>query len=107
MSNQTDDFNPKASFEKLQASIEQPDKFAKIFCDAAKTQKTIDDALKEVLRSLIKHDNDTRNSLKDILREVEKEELKSYLKKIGFGGWTILVVIITAILQSVSRKFLG
>ena len=100
-----DDFDPKGAIAKLSANFEQPDKFAEIFCTAAKTQKIIDNTLKETVRSLIQHDNETRKSIKEQLREIEAEEWRFYLRK---GGAAILVFISLAtgaILTGISRHF--
>jgi len=34
-----DNYDPRKEIEKLQANLHQPDKFAEIFCTAARTQK--------------------------------------------------------------------
>lgn len=88
-----EDYNPKALIAKLSASLEQPDKFAEIFCAAAKKQKDIDNVLKENIRSIIKDDNETRAQLKTLLREIEKEDLKLFLKK----GGNALVMLLSAL----------
>lgn len=67
-----DDFDPNEAIRKLSATIEQPDKFAEIFCTAAKTQKNIDTALKDLIKDLLQHDHVARNIIKSIIREVDK-----------------------------------
>ena len=101
-----DDYNPRKSIEKLTANLEQPDKFAKIFCEATKTQKTIDDALKVVIKSLIQHDKETRDFIKGILRELEKEDWLFVLKKFGFFGWTVIIAVISAVAGAIARGHL-
>lgn len=90
----TDDENfiPKEALRKISASLDQPDKFAEIFCTAAKTQKSIDTVLKDVLRDLLKNDEVSRSVVKDLLREVEKEDWRAFVRK-GFGGVGALILI--------------
>lgn len=104
---QNDDFDPKQAYTKISASLEQPDKFAEIFCAAAKTQKSIDTILKNNVRELLQHDNETRSEIKGMLREIEKEDWKRVVKKIGFSGWTIIVAATSAIVTLIGRHFAG
>jgi hypothetical protein len=96
----TDDYDPKQSIQELSNNLMQPDKFADIFCYAAKTQKKIDDVIKENFQETLRKDNDTINAVKRIIQDCNKEDLMSLLKKIGFGigfgVWTILTIILTA-----------
>ena len=89
--------------DKLTANFEQPHKFAEIFCKAAKQQKSIDIVLKSSIKNLLQHDKESRDSIKDVLREIEKEDLWIVLKKLGFFGWSILVLIFGILL----KKYLG
>lgn len=105
--NKQDDFSPQDTLRRLSENLEQPDKFAQIFCDAAKTQKNIDETLKLVVKNLIKNDKETIDTIKDYQRQVDKEDWKNFIKKIGATGWAIIMLIVGAILQALSRKFLG
>ena len=107
MTELNDDYNPRKSIEKLTANLEQPDKFAEIFCQAAGKQKAIDEVLQKVIKSLIEKDHSTREMLKVLLREVDREDLRNYVRKIGTPVWTIILLALGAILQALSRKYLG
>ena len=102
-----DNADPKDAVRILKANLEQPHKFAQIFCEAAKSQKPIEDAIKKVIRKLLKEDKETTESVKKIQRDVNKEDWKLIIGKIGFGSWTIMVIILTIVLQSLSKKILG
>jgi len=95
-----------ATVERLTASLEQPDKFARIFCDAVKTQKTMDDALKDVMRNLMKHDKDARYFIKEIVKEFEKESLWASTKKFGFAIWTLFVAAFGVIISPIITHLL-
>lgn len=100
-----DEFEPKAAFRKISASLDQPDKFAEIFCSAAKTQKNIDTTLKDIMRDLLKNDRESRELVKDMLREVEKEDWKFFIKKSGGIVWTLGSIAFGAVLTAVLRLF--
>jgi ferritin len=91
-----EDFNPDQTIKRIDRTLNQPDKFAELFCNAAKTQRIIDAALKEIVSELIKKDSDTKEHLKSLVREVEKEDFRAFLRKVGFAGWTLLVAAFSA-----------
>ncbi len=84
-----DDYNPAEQIKEISANLKQPDKFAEIFCAAAKSQKKIDAALREIFITLIKGDVEFRDSLKSIIKESNKEDIFFYLKLVGAGIWSI------------------
>lgn len=100
-------WDSKSAYTTLAANLEQPDKFAQIFCEAASKQKSIDNVLKDNTKSLIKSDKETRDMLKELLREVNKEDWRFFLNKIGAIGWAVILLVVGAILQGLSRKYLG
>lgn len=102
-----EDFDPRGAIDSLRANLEQPDKFSDIFCNAAKTQKSIDNVLKDTIRELLKHDKETLEHVKNVQRQVNKEDIRNIIKQIGWGGWTLITVIITAIITSLIRKYIG
>jgi DNA-binding ferritin-like protein len=106
MTETNDDYNPQKSIEKLTANLEQPDKFAEIFCQAADKQKSIDKVLRDTVRTLIKCDEETRTMMKELLREVEKEDWKHFLKKVGTSGWAVFLLCLGALLQGIGRALL-
>lgn len=102
-----EDFDPNKAIRNLSANLEQPDKFAEIFCKAAKKQKDIDNILKDTIKNLLQHDNETRKMIKDMLREIEKEDWKKFLKKIGMAGWSLIVAGTSAIITIFATSFIG
>lgn len=104
--NSNDDFDPREAIAKLSANLEQPDKFAKLFCEAAEQQKSIDAVLKKNIKQLIQSDNDIADSIKSFQREVDKEDWRRFIKKFGGFIYSIGLLIIGAVLQALSKKFL-
>ena len=101
-----DDFTPSKTVEEVAANLEQPDKFAKIFCNAANSQKEIDLVLKKNIKEVIKTDKEIYDFLKEIMRQVDKEDWRSFLTKIGALGWAVILLAIGGILQALSRHYL-
>ena len=102
-----DDYDPRKEIAKISANLEQPDKFAQIFCHAAENQKSIDHALKKVIKTLIKEDKETIEIIKQYQREVDKEEWRNLLRKIGLVGWSIVMIIVGGIVTAVIKKIVG
>jgi len=88
---------------KLETAFKIADRgeeFAKLFCQVAKDYTSIKDLFIEMMRGLLESDKDARKSLKKIIREVEKEDIWIWGKKIGFAAWTILILFVGAIINS-------
>lgn len=102
-----DDFDIKNMVLNLSANLEQPDKFAEIFCKAAEKQKSIDAVLKNIVREVLKYDNDTLEHIKIVQRQVNNEDWRSFIKRIGIAGWSISMLVIGAIITGLSRKYFG
>jgi hypothetical protein len=100
-----DEFDPRTAITEIHAILKQPNEFAKIFCHAAKIDKTIDIVLKDTVRELIKTDQNTRELLKLILKEVQNDDWKIFARKIGFGLWTLISVIFGGIGVTFLRLF--
>lgn len=96
----------QVKLKKVHEMLEQPDKFAEVFCKVAETQIKVRDIFrKEILKS-ISTDVDCRNHLKGIIRKVEREDVIVFGKKIGFGVWTIIVFILGAIVNAFLSKYI-
>jgi hypothetical protein len=92
-----DDYDPRQSIQELSANLTQPDKFAEIFCNAAKTQKKIDDVIKENIREMLRKDYSVINDVKKIVMDSNKEDRWLIFNKVGLAAWSILLIVITAL----------
>lgn len=94
-------FNAEAlsKLNKAHDTIEHPDKFADVFCNAAETQSKVKDVIKKQIEVSTATDPAVRKSLKEIVKEVEKEEMWIWGKKIGFAAWTVLILVMGALLN--------
>lgn len=102
---QGEDYNPDVALKRLSASLEQPDKFAEIFCSAAKKQKEIDNILKDNIRELIKYDSTMREQVKGLLREIEQEDFKYFLKRGGSLLGTFVSMVLGSVITLLISKF--
>ncbi len=90
-----------AKLQKAHTLADRPDKFAETFEKAAQSQVKIKETLKKEIRDILATDVDARASLKNVIRQVEKEELWIYTKKFGFAVWTVGSIIIGAVIQAI------
>lgn len=102
---QTFDADAQLKLQTAHEAVERPDKFAELFCKAAKTQTAIKDILWDELRKLLASDQAARESLKGIIREVEKEDWKFLGKKFFIGIWTLVVIVLTSIANALFGGF--
>jgi len=106
-----DNYDARAEIQELHANFHQPDKFAKTFIEAARTQKSIDKELRKIIKNLIKTDQDTIDTIKSFQRQVDKEDWRFFIKKIGLIGLGFISLgtstIAVLIIQILTKKFLG
>jgi len=79
---------------------DRPEEFARLFCEVAGNQTVVQKKIETILKELLNRDIQARESLKKIIKEVEKENFHLWFKsmsgKIGIGIWTLIVVLFTA-----------
>lgn len=86
-------------------------KFADTF-NEEKTQKLIQDSINKLILKSIACDHDTRNKVKEIIKEIEKEDFKAFLRKIGtLAGGAIIYILglltsafVSWLVQSISKS---
>lgn len=100
----TDDYVPQELLKELSANINQPDKFAEIFCAAAKKQKIIDDCLKENIKNVLATDIETRGNLKSIVESCINDDFRFLFKKIGAVVGAFIFILVGAIITAICNK---
>ena len=68
MTNQQDNLDPKGEIQLLKENM-LPHNIAKIFCEAVREQKSVDFAIREVIRETLKTDVETREIIYKIIEE--------------------------------------
>ena len=93
-----------AKFKETHDTIDRPEKFAIMFCSVAESQTAVREKLVSILQTSIKHDVETREQVKNILLEIYAEDWKSFIRssigKIAIFVWTVITLIIGAIINS-------
>lgn len=92
------DFEYADLIKVIDENLHQPDKFAKLFVEAAKSQKAIDEYIKDILIELIDHDKNLEGALLEKLKKHTTIQLMLLGSKIGIAIWSILLIIITALI---------
>jgi hypothetical protein len=88
----------KEKLDKAHDILQHPDLFAEVFCKVAETQSKVKEIIMAEIRKATENDNDTKKFLKEIIKQVEKEEMWIWGKKIGFAVWTVLILIVGALI---------
>ncbi len=99
MSENTDNYNPKAEIEKIERRFEHQN-FAKDFCAAAESQKNIDEVLRLIIKQLIASDSEIRKRIEDIIDTYIKKDKWLTIKKSLTVIYAIVLLIIGAGLSS-------
>ena len=102
----SEDFEPKKQVKKLTSDLYQPDKFADIFCNAAQSQKSIDDCLKNNIKQVFKNDKEIHEKIESIIRDCNKKDVILNLKKIGSVLSYLLTLIAGSCITFFIQKFL-
>jgi len=83
----------------LESDIRQPDRFAQIFCEAAKTQKSIDCTLRDILINLLQKDSSAQEAITSIVEGVDRSYGRLLMGKAGWAIWAIIGMVIEAVIQ--------
>ena len=72
-----DNFDTKTEIQRLRSDFE-PHNLSKKICEAIKSQKDIDIAIKGVIQDALEKDIDTRKVVKDLIKESRKENVWAF-----------------------------
>ena len=85
--------------DNLSSDLKQPDKFAQIFCEAAKTQKSIDYVLKEAIVDLLAKNSEAQEAVTSIVEKVDRNYQRVLSGKVGIAIWSIILLILPPVLS--------
>lgn len=92
-----DNYDSKAEIERVERGFE-PQNFAKNFCEAAQSQTNISQILQTIIRQSLQTDQMTRDTVKGLVKEYEKEEWRIIIRRsLSIGGNVIIAIISGAI----------
>ena len=69
--------------------------------------KKIDTKIKEMVKGFIMSDKDIDKEIEKVVDKIEKEKIKVFLTKIGFGVWSVLMIVVGALLPVIIDKIQG
>lgn len=105
-----DNFDPAVEFKATLDKIERPDKFAEVFCTAAKSQVSIKEVLADLVKDNFINNKEVRDSIKMLVKDVVKEDKAFFFKmtweKVKYL-FNLLLGAVIALLGAWASKKLG
>lgn len=86
---------PEDSSVPKVTEVEMP---ANFLVEELKGNKLVDEQIKAMVKGFILQDKDIDQEICKIVDKIEKEKIKIFLTKIGFGAWSIAMLILGALL---------
>lgn len=100
-----DNYDTSALLKETKDKLDRPDKFAEIFCQAAKSQVKIKEHLSKLIREQITKDTAVNDHLNNTFRKIIKNDTRAFYtmlwKKLGWIitiGGTIFATLFTQFL---------
>jgi hypothetical protein len=101
------DASAPLKLQKVHDAIDRPDKFAEIFVKAAQNQVSVKDLFRTMIRETLNTDVQARDALKGIIKQVNKEDWRSFVRsawgKVSLVIWTVVTLAIGYLF----RKYIG
>lgn len=63
--------------------------------------KYVDAKIKEMVKGFILGDKDIDKEIEKVVDKIEKDKIKVFFTKLGFGAWSLLMLVIGALLPVV------
>lgn len=83
---------------------DRPEEFARFFCEVSEQQTSVKKKIQEILKESLTSDTEAIKALKEIVKDVEKENMMVWLKTTGgrilFAIWSISLVVLGGWAQS-------
>lgn len=97
----------KLKLDKAHDLVDRPEKFAKLFCDVAKNQVSVQALIKEMIRESVATDPKSREALLGLIRQALREDWKTWVRsawgKAGLALWTAGTLALGAWINSMFR----
>lgn len=94
-------------FETFYKILEHPDKFADLFCYVAKTQTKVKDVIIQNIRDIFVNDLHIKKEINNLIKNFEKEEFIVFGRKIGFGIWTLFIIVVTILIEYILKRYMN
>jgi len=106
----TDELTDELEVDRYRRILDQPHKFGELLKTTFKESNTAKDALRNAIKDLLSNDVQTRSTLKGIIRGIERENWKWFMKSVFKGSFAVItffIGILGAILVLWLTKKLG
>jgi hypothetical protein len=87
----------KERIKALEDKFSTHEKIADTLCETAEKQTKMFDMLSVTFLKLLKNNTDIRDEFKKIIKECDRDFFHSFSSKIGIAAWSIILIIVTAI----------
>lgn len=95
--NLPDNYDTEAILKETKDKLERPDKFADIFCQAAKSQVKIKDCLGKIIREMITKDTQVNQHLNNAFKDIIVKDTKIFYSNLWRKFKGSIVVVGTAV----------
>lgn len=110
--NLPDNYDTEAVLKETKDKLDRPDKFADIFCQAAKSQVKIKDCLGKIIREMITKDAQVNQHLNNAFKEIIAKDTKIFYSNlwrklkgpVALIGTAIGSVVLTLFTQYLMKK---
>ena len=103
-----DNYDVDAILQETKDKLERPDKFADIFCEAAKSQIKINKTIVKIIKETVSKDVELNNHFNSMFVNIVKKDTKQFFSSLWRKGiWIITVigsVILTLLTQFLAKK---
>lgn len=79
---------------------------AETLCDTAEKATKMKAMLAQTFVTAIKTDKDTKESLTQLVYEIDRSQLWAWIKRVGIAGWTIMVFFLGLIAKALIDKWI-
>lgn len=91
--------------DEIEKKISTNERFVDFFTKSIADSKKIEKTFKDTFKDIIEKDDEVRESIKNLIRESDKHEVKILLKRIAsVAGWIISLIVTAAITLLLSPK---
>ena len=106
--NAPDGYDASAILQETKDKLDRPDKFAEIFCQAAKSQVKIKECLSKIIRELVTKDTSVNQHLNNTFKDIIKKDTKAFYtmlwKKLGWLLTVVGTIAVTLLTQFLAKK---
>lgn len=93
--------------EALEKKVISHEAFADTFCNVHARDVNVRKEITKNMSDFIKTDSDFQSDLSVLIRKIDRGYFNSFLGKLGFAVWSILLIIISALATNMVNNHIG